>query len=120
MGQIEALRKLADKVDAGDVVTAHYARKAFPNRHYHAVTADEGSLDAAHSLHKAVLGDKWHVEDLSQAAIHVGAPWGCILKKCNVSMPDVEVSSGYDFANNPARAWLLAIIKAKIQELEND
>ncbi len=55
-----------------------------------------GSLDAAHSLHKAVLSD---------------ADW-------SISPSTAYVKNGYRGVkpNNPARAWLIAIIKALIAE----
>ena len=125
MTQLDALRELAEKVEAGTlstkgVVYANAITTSFNDlkMHGYATAAYNGSLDAAHSLHKAVLGDRWHVEDLSQAARLACAPWGCILRCCGGSSPDIDVSSRYDFDNNPARAWILAIIKAKIAEME--
>ena len=120
MGQLTALKELAEKVEAGtlsDELSPHYARRGlWSNSAFQlderklAFRAYNGSLDAAHSLHKAVLGDWWWLieyEDLtSEVSLYSPDSRSTII--------DVD-----NFAGSPARAWLLAIIKAKIAELED-
>ena len=75
----------------------------FPDtRTRHILEAEVGSLDAAKALHEALLPDRatvefWHskrYEDESYVYVH---------------MPDAVYSGR---ADNPARAWLIAILKA--------
>lgn len=66
MEQLQALKELAEKVEAGTIsggeLTPHYAVRGlwsnytFPiKERAYAYSAYHGSLDAAHALHKAVL-----------------------------------------------------------------
>lgn len=65
-------------------------------RHIFAKRAFDGSLDAAKALHEALLpGYRWRITDLTHAQV-----WDSV--HC--------VHGGY--AEQPARAWLLAILKA--------
>ena len=122
MEQLEALKELAEKVEAGDVPNATdiwnvvvfednkvKASKTTISWALSTVTAFHGSLDAAHSLHKAVLPEWGWLIEYEEAASNVSlySPDG---RKVII---DID-----DFIGEPARAWLLAIIKAKIQELE--
>lgn len=110
--QLTALKELAEKVEAGDNFgIVPNSQKAFGYIESHAysyelgefyASAFSGSLDAAHALHKAVLGDRW------QWAITLN---GKVKLFNGHSMPRASSSL-------PARAWLLAVIRAKIQELE--
>ena len=109
MTKLEALKALEQKVAAGDRVDLdNAAASAFPPESgggpctFHLVfRAFEGSLDAALSLHQAVLpGWHGHVETDGEVTVleHVGADraW---FGSCD---------------DNMARAWLLAIIRALI------
>jgi hypothetical protein len=108
----EALAELIAKVEAGwppDIDTPYMrpfntvfgmgwnARAAYD--------ANQGSLDAAKALHEAVLGDEWTwiVYDGDQASVALGG-----------SADDGEYFGC--FSANPARAWLLAILRALAQQ----
>ena len=111
MTQLDALKELAEKVEAGDHV-AGPAERAFGVARYGsvAIAAHLGSLDAAKALHEAVLPDDWTA---------MLADWGPQNEwTCQLSALLFEpIESGNKC---PARAWLLAIIRAKIAELESE
>lgn len=67
--------------------------------------ANNGSLDAANALHDAVLGGDWFwsVYDGNQASVALDG-----------SAEDGEYFG--DFSSSPARAWLLAILRALKQQ----
>lgn len=102
MNDTQALRDLLVKVEAGEAGwnrLATIAEDALPPREAAlAATAYRGSLDAAKALHDAVLPG-WGF-----AVTQVGA---------NIEGPTEFYS---DDANNPARAWLIAVIKALIAQ----
>ncbi len=110
--KLEALRALHDAVKAGGKRNAALGVNAlFP---YHqgrrALRAYDGSLDAAHALHKAILPG-WVVAEIAQ-----DAPMAWAVRLGHVSELR-ETADGTDSC--PARAWLLAIISALIaQEAE--
>lgn len=118
MKQIDALKKLAEKVeenkhliDGGAVARLD----EWPPRQTvnHIAPAYNGHLDAAHSLHKAVLGDRWIFTIKQQSTVGNRM---CV----EVTTPRTGGNRDYHYGyhiDNPARAWLLAIIKAKISEL---
>ena len=116
MTQLEALKELAEKVEAGgNVMFGEFASLGFDagRKQLHAASlaadACRGSLDAARALHKAVLGDRWVWQ-----AQDYGSPYAYVT---NRERPEGDRVRGAT-STTPARAWLLAIIKAKIQELE--
>lgn len=80
--------------------------------------AFDGSLDAALALHDALLPG-WDVICLDQASNLAGSPWGCELGSFDGSNPgnNRKVYSGHNFDRAPARAWLLAILKAYAAQL---
>jgi hypothetical protein len=93
LGLIEAV---SDGTDKNATVTA--AREAFPDLSIRrdVLKACDGSLDAAQALHDALLpGWKWRIE--ARAAV-----------VCR--MKDEFTRAGC--AKNPARAWLIAILRA--------
>jgi hypothetical protein len=114
----DALTELLAKVKAGDAPSQTEWRNVFdsliegrPSEHYHPILRDYarlafmGSLDAAKALHEAVLPDfSWSVSKYDRAYIsrHTDV---------NDITTWVEVSARSD---NPARAWLIAILKALI------
>ena len=105
MTQIDALKELAEKVEAGEMIQIQEFNEEFAwlGPKCFAAYANE-SLDAAHSLHKAVLGDRWKYKiDFS----------GRVFVEIN---DQTRITSGY-IDGSPARAWLLAVIRAKISEL---
>ena len=112
----QALRKLIKAVEAGDRITWGLggcdARKAFPVLWKTAMDAYCGSLDAAKALHEALLpGWEFGVTinaDEPTPAAYV-AKWGAT---------EGSIGDGFEAqAVTPARAWLLAILKAKLGEL---
>lgn len=108
MTRKKALGELIAAVEAGEL-DFHGHRDFIPLSGKEAIlafTAYHGSLDAAKSLHEAVLPDEgWHVEwvakypglALKPAAWCASVGWGTRYAA---------------YAENPARAWLLAILKA--------
>lgn len=97
--------KLIAAVEAG-VDTAHHHAAAFPSEsaHGHCTWHDshkastQGSLDAALRLHEALLpGWEWHL-----------GPSNAKIYPFNRS----PLKSWSGMADNPARAWLLAILRA--------
>ena len=109
MTQLAALNEMAEKVEAGEKPpTSGFVDEPMgPNTWGHSVVAFHGSLDAAMALHESVLpGWTWHLS-------MIGA---------NVCF-DPVIGGGHEIYtdnDNPARAWLLAIICAKIAELESE
>ena len=116
MNQLAALKELAINIRDGDL-----AEKPDPQilATFISITIEQSrllskaynsSLDAAYSLHKAVLGDRWEI-----SIFEADPEWAVILEP----LISRELKEPVHAANgSPARAWLLAIIKAKIQELE--
>ena len=109
----QALMDLLAKVEAGDA-RPHQVFNAFDTpcqdmalqqRAEDAKNAYNGSLDAAKALHEAVLpGRFWYRQGFVMYVTDDCTGWG--------SKP--HFSSRND--TNPARAWLIAIIKALIAE----
>ena len=100
MTRKEALAELIEKVEAGEWDAAGFSRALSYDdcRRLDAYRAYEGSLDAAKALHEAVLpGWEWHLGP-SNAKIYPynGSP----------------VKSWDGMADTPARAWLIAILRA--------
>lgn len=102
MTKLEALKALAEKVEAG-ALDWNYCGV----QHVHGIGMNEtmwvayqGSLDAAKALHEAVLpGWAWSVDDDGEASVGNG-PQCAYLK------------------DKPASAWLIAILKALIAQEE--
>jgi hypothetical protein len=120
MTRLEALKELAEKVEAG----AEYLDRDIQDvwggyrnstQSQDAAKAYHGSLDSALALHEAVLpgweyGVTRNPEQPRGPCAYV-APWGA----CDDSPLGKEALSV-----TPARAWLLAILKVLISEAEND
>ena len=113
-----ALQELLSKVEVGTVTQGN--KKAiwpdfdFEGKGYgyrvnaNMAVAYNGSLDAAKALHEAVLPD--HCVRLS---LHQSMTWW----HCYVRLDGCPAQSKYEqhgMDKNPARAWLIAIIKALI------
>ena len=108
MTRKEALIALRDAVREGNVVTAIDARNLWPEIGIwlECCKASQGSLDAAKALHEAVLpGWEWNL-----------GPSNAKVNPYNGS----PLKSWSGRADNPARAWLLAILEALIAEAPND
>lgn len=111
-GKIEALKALLAKVEAGDFPALHRDVSAAGLAHNsygrdcsgHAWDAFNGSLDAAKALHDAVLpGWDWNVTAGSASVFKTLHPH------------DGNIHDGAA-GDNPARAWLIAILRALIAQ----
>lgn len=111
MTKLEAMKALAKKVEVGEDLSGNVdfwvaLNIAFERRGAlasEAAKAYHGSLDAAKALHEAVLPG-----------------WGWTFphsEKCTLVHSDFLEQHGHHH-NNPARAWLLAILKALIAQEE--
>jgi hypothetical protein len=103
----DALRKLVEAVEAGEVGwnrLAATAEDAMPPKEAAlAATAYSGSLDAAKALHEALLpGWKFGMHEPRPGVFRAYVSVWSALRP----MPHTEE------ADTPARAWLLAILKA--------
>lgn len=105
----QALQRLLDAVEAGRVGQFRNLDSEFGHGNgIHAKRAYNGSLDAAKALHDALLPGWINRMDLCGQGAGVSV--------CHVELSDWET----DFAicvdnapvDNPARAWLIAIIRA--------
>lgn len=114
------LDKLIAAVEAGTASTmrfedtlGHISSATFGSADIVAELAYFGSLDAALRLHEALLPG-WVVNSLDQASNLAGDPWGCEVAWFEGSNPNNNrrAYSGHNFDKNPARAWLLAILRA--------
>ena len=114
MKRKQALADLIAKVEAGgsdqDVLEASYGVAEMTGsigRYVYIIGAYDGSLDAAKLLHEAVLGYDWHIDSFSldgDVVLRRGRP----------------IDRQYGFADmDPARAWLLAILRA-LHSMEPD
>jgi hypothetical protein len=115
MTDVTALKALLAKVEAGDDLPDLYslfAKKSDKATDYtncnNVFSAYDGSLDAAKALHKAVL-----------------PLWGWSAGTNMVCVSITGKSFGFggwlfegSVGDNPARAWLIAILKALISEAE--
>lgn len=99
----EALTGLMAKVETGIVGDGLNTSSCFDAPHdMDAVDAFDGSLDAAKALHEAVLpGWGWHIRQDGD-----GCYASCLYPKHSLVTP------GSGESDNPARAWLIATLKA--------
>ena len=103
MSRKQALTELIAKVEAGSEDTPDFsALVSRPLMQCKAGEAYRGSLDAAKALHEAVLPKNcfWWVEHRPDGQFQSGVAVGN-LGRCFQA-----------FADTPARAWLLAILRA--------
>jgi hypothetical protein len=108
----QALTDLLEKVEAGEALAPHdvVADRPFFEDYEKAIHAGNlardaynGSLDAAEELHEAVLpGFSWKRQGFVMTVTDDHTGWG-----------NGVYGSGRD-DDNPARAWLIAILKALI------
>lgn len=116
MTKLEALKDLAAKVEAGDVSShakdLRLVRDAIWDEWYQFGMAYNGSLDAAKALHEAVLpGCSQYSIVTDPTCLRVNVAWwpdGLSGKR--------EISGEAWHGGNPARAWLLAILRALIAQ----
>jgi hypothetical protein len=97
-----ALIKLIAKVEAEESLNSRECSSIWPTGYAHAINASHGSLDAANSLHEAVLSGTLWVNRFGGVVtiLHCG-----------------EEHTGV--SDNPARAWLIAILMALIADIQN-
>lgn len=120
MTKLTALKELAEKVEAGvdfiDAALDQAVASIMPGSEFEtdyecAVRirdAQRGYLDAAKALHEAVLpGWVWGICFDAHSELYA---W----------VGDGEYETDEHYSPNPARAWLAAIIAAKISELESE
>ena len=102
MTRKKALEEIIVKVKAGDLEGARHFSKAFglqpDNRHLMAWSAYNGSTDAAKELHEAVLPGWW---------------WKVIHPDPSYAQVGMQGIGDYSAeTKDPARAWLIAILRA--------
>ena len=111
--RIDALRALEKAVEAAaiDGMTPHCDLPAI-----HVLGAYYGSLDAAKALHEALLPG-WRMDALWQGGVlcENDDDWSCRLR-CVFGKSRVVENDERAAIPSPARAWLLAIIRALIAQ----
>ena len=106
-----ALESLLERVEAGEASTMGFEDAGFDGW---AELAYHGSLDAAKALHEAALpGWEWWLNSMNYWDGGEGPT--CILR-IGAPMVDLRVASAR--SDTPARAWLIAIIRAMLAEGE--
>ena len=105
-----ALQELLEKVEAGGrflLTPCHKTEQLGAGKAYLCRDAYNGSLDAAKKLHEAVFDDYIFLVGINWAEIRL--PHG------------FHSLHGFNVSNaSPARAWLIAIIKALIAQENTD
>lgn len=105
-----SLSKLIEAVERG-VISTDLIIEAIeePTDQVTCLAAFDGSLDAAKRLHDALLpGMFWNMGHLDQPSL------GYVCTVANGHFADSQSWRGY--AMDPARAWLLAVLRALEQE----
>lgn len=108
----DALTRLADAVEAGTIhrsdLDAFIPAFGLSSEANNALDAYKGSLDAAKALHDAMLPAMfWNMGHLDHPSL------GYVCTVADGHFADSPSWRGY--AMNPARAWLLAILRALAQ-----
>lgn len=103
------LDKLIEAVEGG-TATAPQIHDALGRNALHAISAFNGSLDAAKALHDALVPNLI-------AKITVGGV-GCKYHHCTLEDWDSGEDTHADNQPDPARAWLIAILRAYREETE--
>lgn len=124
MSSREALETLLAKVEAGDGLFPNDFPSGF-KKIPRALGAYEGSLDAAKALHDAVFpGRTVNITDLSPD--HCGGHgWNASINWQHTEWLPTYTAYGADayshsaYNPSPARAWLIAILKALIAQQED-
>ena len=109
-----ALEALMVKVEAGDLMSVDLISLEAV-QHSHAWKAYNGSLDAAKALHEAVLGDGNISTPGYMATVFMSgkaAVWDVI----SGASYSGEINAPNLHAVSPARAWLIAILRALIAQ----
>ena len=119
MTKLEALKDLAAKVEAGEATKYSLFNKydttwsGISPHERMASDAYNGSLDAAKALHDAVLGDKhpWSIGEEAGRLQGDPSTW-CV----GIFSYDADKHIAWECMACPARAWLLAILRALIAQ----
>ena len=112
--EIEVLREVAEQFKAGkgDFHWAYISGALGDYSAGYIAKAFYGSLDAAKALHEELLSDEWTAQVTVQITV-----WGpgneCRCQLSTLVYEPIEVRN-----KCPARAWLIAIVRAQIAELE--
>lgn len=111
----DAPERLIEAVERGDTLTRHdfHCMTGSYDLSVSAVQAHAGSLDAAKALHDALLPG-W-TACVGQNAHH--GDWNAFVRLAEDGTITKEHCCGTD--DNPARAWLLAVLRAKLAEADN-
>lgn len=110
---MKALKQLLEKVEAGDFAEYKLWDDVFQRDMFNALGAINGSLDRAKALHDAVLPG-WTIT-ISQR-FH-GSKNARDIGKWHARLFSVkEAREAMGDCDNPARAWLIAILKALIEK----
>lgn len=120
MKRKQDLIELRDKVKAGWVGGPDFmpacVSMGFKREFVYTWKAAQESLDAAKALHEAVL-PSWKVAAIRQTD---KSDWWVELRRGHITSYDLVVIAPTSFdADNPARAWLLAILEALIAQEDN-
>lgn len=114
----DALDKLIEAVEAGADVRATMVADAFPERELYFIARHAclcGSLDAAKALHEALLPGWAAILDIDSAKVDMHSKYDDGERN-----PSDEWEWMFDVQGiEPARAWLLAILKA-YRSVRND
>jgi len=105
MKDVTALKALLARVEAGDATDVRLARFCFPKHDRCMFLAYNGDLNAAKALHEAVLPE-WEWTFYYDGECSIQQKSGRSIYKASRN-PD------------PARAWLISILKALISEAEH-
>ncbi|WP_426032679.1 hypothetical protein [Cypionkella sp. TWP1-2-1b2] len=110
--QTAALQALLERVEAGDMHPGEWDGVfAYPGL---AIMAYEGSLDAAKALHEAVA-DKWTAVEISSRGRRT--IWVVEIERLIPIIADDDGTERHTgWAETPARAWLIAILRALIAQ----
>ena len=119
MDRLQALKELADKVEAGtwaDLRITGLKQADLSEYASEFLRAYHGSLDAAKALHDAVLPDT-PVKIVDHSQDHMGGHGWYVFVNWphTLWMPHYTTSGPFSYrgmSDTPARAWLLAIIEA--------
>lgn len=108
--KLNALDKLIEAVEAGYHFRLEGMEDALPFAGWDAfIGAFNGSLDAALALHEALLPG-WIVHDFSNNSRSMG--WTMVIASEAGDYHTSHAGGKVGFCETPARAWLLAVLKA--------
>lgn len=105
-----SIAELIEAVEAGNAWrTLDHIDAAWDDHRERVVQVFNGSLDAAMALHEALLPD-WYLLDLGELPNRDVKKWVAVVRPRE---EDETTRSVVERDNDPARAWLLAILRAK-------